>query len=134
MVQRIFLIVVVQVFLFSANIFGQEKRVENFSLLNRKSGFSFKSDLYYGSFLQSKKLAVNKFKKNNEVYHNFYLNPVFFPARLTPVAENYYSNSLGFFCQKEWQIEKATSIPLRFRLGSLDYTNYLECKPNTVIR
>jgi hypothetical protein len=46
--------------------------------------------------------------------------------------KNNYVNDLTFFCRKEYQIEKATSIPLRFRLGSLNYTNYLEQKPNSV--
>ncbi len=46
--------------------------------------------------------------------------------------KNNYVNDLTFFCKKEYQIEKITSIPLRFRLGSLNYTNYLEQKPNSI--
>lgn len=38
----------------------------------------------------------------------------------------------GVVCRVEYKFQKATTIPLRIRLGSLDYTNYLEQKPNAI--
>ena len=48
------------------------------------------------------------------------------------VGADYYTQNFGFFCKKELGFEKATKIPLRFRLGSLQYNDYLERKPNSV--
>ncbi|MES1198153.1 MAG: hypothetical protein ABUL41_02645 [Chitinophagaceae bacterium] len=46
------------------------------------------------------------------------------------LPQNLYKGSTGFFCQQEYKFEKATAIPLRLRLGSPDYVDYLEQKPN----
>ena len=48
--------------------------------------------------------------------------------RLHLIPENYYSNNLGFMCKREIQVEKSTKIPLRIRLGSLEYVDKLEGK------
>lgn len=45
-----------------------------------------------------------------------------------PFKQNSYNEHLAFFCRKQWEFEKATRIPLRIRMGSLQQCNFLEGK------
>jgi hypothetical protein len=53
---------------------------------------------------------------------------------LRPLPQNFYNQSLGYFCKKENQLQKITKLPFYLRLGSKDYTDYLERKPNALKR
>jgi hypothetical protein len=47
---------------------------------------------------------------------------------LYSVPSNIYYKQSGIMCKMEWELEKTTHIPLRFRLGSLADCNALEGK------
>ena len=44
------------------------------------------------------------------------------------IPSDFSTCDYGFFCRKELAIEKASKIPLRFRLGSLRQCNFYEGK------
>jgi len=51
-----------------------------------------------------------------------------FSIRILP--QNFYNQQLSFTCKKELQLQKLISLPVYIRLGSKDYVDYLEKKPN----
>jgi hypothetical protein len=42
--------------------------------------------------------------------------------------KDHYTKNLAFFCRQELKLEKATGLPVRFRVGSLEQCNKLEGK------
>jgi hypothetical protein len=53
---------------------------------------------------------------------------------LNSLPQNFYKQHLGYFCKKELQLQKTISLPLFIRLGSKEYVDYLERKPNAFKR
>ncbi len=86
---------------------------------------------------------VNKPFKFSEINSGNYINgePKIFAAAInnkkvlnSPLPQNFYTQNLGFFCKKELQLEKATKIPFKFRLGSVQQCDWMEGKVNTGIK
>ena len=48
------------------------------------------------------------------------------------LPQNFYNQHKGYVCKKEDQLQKATGLNLFVRLGSKNYADYLERKPNAI--
>jgi hypothetical protein len=86
-----------------------------------KAQQTFKLQLKKPTQLFFQKPAISIDKKNTVPFSFSSKSNVVIPS-------NFHLKSFGFFCYKELQFEKATKIPFRFRLGSMDYVNQLEGK------
>lgn len=109
---------------------------QNFSYKPLQNNNIFTSQINYrGNVKINISKAFNKKINSSLVLDKNYIRPAFLsnPVSSPVIAADYYTQCFGFFCKKELQFEKTTKIPLSFRLGSLQYNNYLEGKPNAGI-
>ena len=51
-----------------------------------------------------------------------------YPLVQNQISGNFYAKQLPFFCSKELQLQKAVGIPIKFRVGSVEYCDKLEGK------
>ena len=121
MSERSILFVVVLILFFNGEIFSQSKPHKiNYPAINHPSVTPGIVYNFWSKDLQ--KISAEIFEKNQ------YKPSPALPLYILPGS--FYSGHLSFFCRQEIQLEKAISIPLRFRLGSVGYVDYLEQKPN----
>ena len=120
MAERPIEFVVVLILFFNGEIFSQKKVQNiNFQENNNPPMSWIIVNKQRPKFLQENSSDI--FKKSG----NITLKTPELPGR-------FYYDCLGFFCKREIQLQKITSVPFRFRLGSLAYVNYLEQKPNAL--
>ena len=51
-----------------------------------------------------------------------------YPGILRMVPKDFTTRNLPFFCRKELQVQKATGLAIKLRLGSVEYVDKLEGK------
>lgn len=99
-------------------------------LLKKKTILAFTVKLMLCATLTQAQTARDSVKHDTSRFLPFYANTSFLkqPAYIIPITGNFYANQLPFFCTKELQVQKATGFPIKFRLGSVEYTDKLEGK------
>ena len=157
MVQRKGRFLVVFLLMFQGEIFGQQQhttfeRENRDSIIQPQSIIASSGDSWNRiECLGSKPRDGSKLPHKYEALKSFNLEKQLFPDYPTKdsatnkkwelpfllfkpalISSSFYTNHLGFFCQKELQLDKITNVPIRFRLGSLEYVNWMEQKPNTI--
>ncbi|MBI1343587.1 MAG: hypothetical protein GC171_11690 [Terrimonas sp.] len=135
MPQRFTFILVVLLLLISGNNFGQTKQ-HSFSKKNMPSVYGFfdqegviggrYSRYLQWQFQKNRASLSGSITQENSTKQGMDL-PLL-PFISTALPGDYYTRSLGFFCRKEIALEKIVPVPLRFRLGSVDYTDRMEGK------
>jgi len=75
-------------------------------------------------------LLLNSLKAASQLSFKRSVDTVAKKISFKPLPQNFYNQHLGYFCKKEIQLQKITLLPVYIRLGSKEYVDYMERKPN----
>ncbi len=82
-------------------------------------------------FAQQKTLQVNTVKDYMRSTLSVFIPGLVPLAPTNVVSPNFYVNNLGFFCKQELKLQGYTRIPVKLRLGSVQYCDWMEGKKNS---
>jgi hypothetical protein len=132
--QRLYCFLVVLLLILPAKIFSQQQ-------MPRYAQNSPHRSMDFPFFREKLNIGVNSLAQKNPYQgYDFFMGAGAINKKSLPglqcknpgiigiVEPGFFVSHLPFFCKKELQIEKATYLPLRLRLGSLEYVNKMEGK------
>ncbi len=64
---------------------------------------------------------------------SFTYNKIYNNLPVSGIPSNFYSCNLSFFCKQEKKFESVTKIPFKFRIGSVQYCDWMEGKKGTSV-
>lgn|GEM_PF-3808979 len=77
-------------------------------------------------------IGVASIAQNNTVdYEKYKLSDSLYKKPVFSNLNYDYLKSLKGMCKMEWQVEKKICIPVRFRVGNIEQSDFLEGKSNS---
>jgi len=86
-----------------------------------------------GAFGQQTSLFRQTIAAKKAAFPTIYQAAFYHPQQVPVLPQNFYCSQLGFFCKQELKFESVTKIPFKFRLGSIQYNDWMEGKINAGI-